>query len=529
MTVLGDRRGHIDPTYTAPVLESRAAVDVRARPGLQAGVLALPVVAYAVAAWAHRFVFDDGFIYLRAVHEVTRGQGPVFNIGQRVEVFTSPLWLGVLSVGDLLLPLRLEWIAVVLGIATTVGGLVCAILGSARLARVHEPTALLLPFGLLITVMLAPMWSYATGGLETGLAFLWLGLSFWLLARWATDTKQLSLWHAAVLGLGWLVRPELVLFTIAFLTTVLVLQWPTDTWKSRIRFLVAALVLPAVYQVFRMGYYGALVANTAIVKEGTRLTWSRGWVYITDFFGTYWFAIPAVIVVAGGYVPLARGLARSALRRGVWVLGAFLVASVVNATYIVAVGGDYLHAGLLLPAVFGFCVPIAVVPATRRYVVALAAAPWAVFALLLMRPPPFVLGSTYIPPVVARVTSDDARFGPERSEAAIVRRQRRVLPEAPAPRLLPSRRPDPRRRPPTRGGRLRHRGDALLGGRPTPRPRPVRRWRTRSRPASRSRSPTVSTPIPVRRSRCPPHGWSLGSCRRVCPMTKRRSSSAGAR
>ena len=57
-----------------------------------------------------------------------------------------------------------------------------------------------------------------------------------------------------MLGLGWLVRPELVMYSVAFLAVVLALQWRTDTWRQRVRLLAAAAALPVAYQVFRMGY-----------------------------------------------------------------------------------------------------------------------------------------------------------------------------------------------------------------------------------------------------------------------------------
>ena len=34
----------------------------------------------------------------------------MFNPGERVEIFTSPLWLSVLTVADVVAPVRLEWL-----------------------------------------------------------------------------------------------------------------------------------------------------------------------------------------------------------------------------------------------------------------------------------------------------------------------------------------------------------------------------------------------------------------------------------
>ena len=255
------------------------------------------------------------------------------------------------------------------------------------------------------------MWWYATSGLETGLVFLWLGFALWTLATWSISGARMKRLNGVLLGLGWLVRPELAVYSVAFLAVVLALQWRDDTWRDRTKFLASALALPFAYELFRMGYYGSLVANTAIAKEATRLNWSWGWSYLKDFVSTYWFFIPVIILFAGGYIPLARGLRGGSHRRATWVLWAFPIAAALNVFYIVAVGGDYQQARLLLPAVFALCAPIAAISASRRYAGALLAAPWLVAAVFVLRPPTFVLGSNYFTPPVGRVTTNDSGWG----------------------------------------------------------------------------------------------------------------------
>jgi arabinofuranosyltransferase len=392
-------------------VEQEVLRNSRERGYLQAALYAAPLVGLAGAAWAHRNMIDDGFIYLRTVHQVTGGHGPVFNIGERVESFTGPLRLAVLSVADLLTPFRLEWLAVVLGIASTLGGVALAMLGSARLVRQGNSDAILIPFGAVVLAALVPMWYFASSGLETGLTFLWLGGSVWILGRWSASGNSLEDWGAVVLGLGWLVRPELVLYSIAFLFVVFAFQWKTDSRQRLARLAVLAVALPVAYQLFRMGYYGALVANTAVAKEGTRLRWQRGWRYFLNFVRPYWFVVPFVIILVGGYAPLARQLGRRQARAK-YVMSAFLLAGLVNAFYVVAVGGDYEHARLLLPAVFAVCAPIAVIPATRRYVAGLALAPWTIAAVFVLHAPAHRVGQDFVLPTPGRVTTSDFGWGP---------------------------------------------------------------------------------------------------------------------
>jgi arabinofuranosyltransferase len=354
---------------------------------LQVAVLAMPLVLLTVVGWAHRWIFDDGFIYLRVVRQLRVGHGPVFNTGQRVEVFTSPLWVGVLAVADLITPLRLEWLAVVLGIGASVLGAGCAMIGSVRLARLDAPREFLLPLGVVVFAVLVPVWYFESAGLETGLTFAWLGICWWALARWAVvSQRRLSVPASIALGLGWLVRPELVVDSAVFLIVVSVVQWRDASWRQRVGTVAWMIAVPAAYEIFRMGYYGSLVANTAIAKEGSRLRVGTGWSYLMDFVQPYWLWLPVALLLFGVYLPLVMRLRRRGEAKAVWALVAFVVAGFGNAAAVVSFGGDYVHGRLLLPALFALCAPIAVVPATKRYVTALAVFGWALVCAISLRP-----------------------------------------------------------------------------------------------------------------------------------------------
>ena len=122
-------------------------------------------------AFHFRWTFDDGFIYFRVVDQLLAGNGPVFNAGQRVESFTSPLWLAVLTIGEIVSPVRLEYTAAVLAITCTVVGVLAATVASARLARRDQPVGIRLPAGLIVLVALWPTWVWSTSGMEVGFTY----------------------------------------------------------------------------------------------------------------------------------------------------------------------------------------------------------------------------------------------------------------------------------------------------------------------------------------------------------------------
>jgi arabinofuranosyltransferase len=343
------------------------------------------VLLLAWLAWQHRWMSDDGLINLRVVDQVMAGHGPVFNAGERVEAGTSPLWIALLVAGDLVLPLRLEWIAVLLGIAASLTGLAAAIAGSARLWG-QAGGGVLLPVGALCLVALTPVWDFSSSGLESGLAFCWLGVSLLLMQRWAAGGRIAV--TAVVVGLGPLIRPDLALVTL-LLVAVIQVGTREVPWSWRCKAAGAALALPVAYELFRMAYYGALVPNTYFAKEGGEANWSQGWVYLRDFVRPYGLWLPVLVLGAGAVIPLVASLERTGERRAALVAAAFPVGAVVTAVAIVRIGGDFMHARLLLPSLFAGVAPVATVAVRRATALALVAVPWAVVCLVGLRPRAF--------------------------------------------------------------------------------------------------------------------------------------------
>jgi arabinofuranosyltransferase len=356
-------------------------------------VMAAPVVFFAVAAWSRRWMSDDGYIYLRVVRQLLDGNGPVYNHGERVEATTGPLWVGLLSIAkEIARPVSLPWLAVVLGLLLSVAGLALAQRAAQRLWSRGE-RRFLLPLGAVVIAALPPFWDFATSGLETGLSFAWLGASFWALSREATNggeprISNLELlrsgWPFVLAGLGPLIRPDFALYSIAFLAALVLVQ-PSMTLRARIRSLALAVALPLAYEVFRMGYYGALVPNPAFAKEASAARLGQGWYYLVDAFHPYWLFVPLVLVALAA---LPAALRRRRDRSARIVIGATMIAALAHGGYVVYVGGDFMHTRMLLPAIFGLLMPFAVIEIddARALVPALGVVAWAIVCAAVLRP-----------------------------------------------------------------------------------------------------------------------------------------------
>jgi arabinofuranosyltransferase len=256
-----------------------------------------------------------------------------------------------------------------------------------------------------------------------GLVFLWLAASWYVLVRVARSGDirgRKRFGFGVVLGLAPLVRPELGLMMICFLVAWFALVRP-----RRLRFdLIAMFALPIAYQIFRMGYYATVVPNTALAKDAGHLYVGQGWAYAKDFIGAYHLWVTALLVAA--VIALQHRRLRD--RRMAVVTTAMLVAGAVNAAYIVAIGGDYMHGRLLLPAFFALALPASISIRKDALVelgVGALAGAWALASVIAFRPPPVAISGFGVAQISdwravshEKVVLDDSALGINGHQAA---------------------------------------------------------------------------------------------------------------
>ncbi|HSJ14322.1 MAG TPA: hypothetical protein VK939_07895, partial [Longimicrobiales bacterium] len=218
-----------------------------------AGLLALYV---ATAGLVGVGLIDDTYIFLRYARNIAEGYGPVFNTGERVEGYTSPLWLAVLTVPALLsanLPL---WAllsgglagALTIALVARTGGFRAGLLGAAFLAT-HPPLV---------------YWSFS--GMDTVPA---AGL---VLATLLAAERGRLLLAGTLLGLAVLARPDAAWCLPAVAGLVIWrLGWRAALRQSwQVALPAAALVLT--HLAWRIHYYGEWLPNTALAKAGVPLS-----------------------------------------------------------------------------------------------------------------------------------------------------------------------------------------------------------------------------------------------------------------
>jgi arabinofuranosyltransferase len=299
-----------------------------------------------VLAIARAWTCDDAFITFRAVEQLVAGNGPVYNVGERVQVFTHPLWFFALAawnaLGGSLYPGSMFLSLVVF--ATGVAALV--------LAFRDRPIAL-------AAVLVAMLCSraamdYATSGLETPASF---ALAMIAVLGLRSGRRVLAVAALALMPLN---RPDLAVWVLPFAFAI-----PVAGWRGRLGVL-ALIAAPALaWAAFSTIYYGSPVPNTALAKLSGE-TWARldqGLSYLTA----------SLVTDPGTLTLLVAGVAVGIVRRRDPLPRAAFVALVLSLAYAVWAGGDFMLGRFVLPAIWAAIVSILAAPPSRRGFAALAA------------------------------------------------------------------------------------------------------------------------------------------------------------
>jgi arabinofuranosyltransferase len=365
----------------------------------------VPVAVILFCGWMYRWVAEDAYIDFRIVHNILAGYGPVFNPGERLEAYTDPLWVAILAFfSGLFRFISIEWWSVILGLSLTGMGFWLGGIATINLAQRRTDTHVF-PLGLLCVSAVPGVWMFATSGLETGLIFGWIGLTWWLLVR-ALRQKGRGLYLAAIVAsLGFTIRPDMALLTLTFGVALFAVQSKNlkrvrHVARSRVLLASLLVLIPLASEIFRVAYFGLLVSNTAVAKSASRLWLSQGIIYFTNFVQTYWLWIPFVVLVAitAHRVQAWRG---AKVRLDVIVLLAPVVGGLLDAAYVTAIGGDFMHARMLLPSFFSIFMIFWIegLPSLKSLLTLTAVLVWAFVCVVMFRFSPPDLGIA--PPGIA--------------------------------------------------------------------------------------------------------------------------------
>ncbi len=192
-----------------PQSHARASDAGRAITAAYVAILSLMLAVLIRTAW----MSDDAEITLRCVMNFIHGYGPTFNIDERVQAFTHPIWFLLISI--LTLVLRNIFTA------TFALSFACSLLTLWLLmSRVAvDAGAGIIAAGALI--LSKAFVDYSTSGLENPLSHLLLVYGLLLGFEYLANANRSSVPPLTVLGLSYLCHPDLVLLIVPFFLLIL--------------------------------------------------------------------------------------------------------------------------------------------------------------------------------------------------------------------------------------------------------------------------------------------------------------------
>ncbi len=299
--------------------------------------LVLVCTAFVAHALYYLFVQDDAYIFFRYSENWINGWGPVWNQGERVEGYTSPAWLGILTL------LRLatgsfEPGVHVISLGFGIGVLILLFMLAGAMAR--DAWAGLAAALLMASDRTFALWS--TSGMETRLfGFLVLGSALLVCRKFQ---NRVSMAEDFLLGpallLLCLTRPEGFLFAglmILFLLTsrpaAMISRWGLSglaLWAAGV----------GVHLWWRWSYYGDPLPNTFYAKV-PGFDFHSGFSFVADFATSFpIFSLAAILAVLYHFVV-------ALVTRAPTFNSALSTIIVVYLGYIMAIGGGFMEFRML--------------------------------------------------------------------------------------------------------------------------------------------------------------------------------------
>lgn len=282
------------------------------------------------------WILDDAYVYFRYVDNlVIHNLGLVYNPGEYVEGYSSPLWAGILIV---LRSLHLNyWLIILLfGVMTYV--LFCYLIKKIN-DHLSANFTLRLNFPLLYLTCTYGVMTYFTSGLETPLVILESA------GYAALFLFPSNVWLQVFIGLSPLVRPELLV------PYLIILVWITIKQKRvPLPLLLTGIIGIGGYELFRIWYYADIMPNTFYLKNITWIT--QGLIYLYDSVLPY-HTIPVLGIFAIIYFWLRKKFGPALLFEKERIM--MLITAGIILIYVIKIGGDPRHFRFLA---FPFCLAI---------------------------------------------------------------------------------------------------------------------------------------------------------------------------
>ncbi len=301
------------------------------------------VTIYLISVIQQTWLGEDGFIFLRYAQNLSNGNGLVFNLDERVEGFTSPLWVFLISLISSIIKINLNATVILTSYILSIASIYLLLKDKKNLVNN-------IPIGIYIIISNSAFIDFSTSGFETPLTFFLISLL--CLAIKNNYLSEKPLMSGVIVALLILNRPETALIFIYLLFRKLLKFFSPDLSNkpkligNTFKFITPVAVLCIPYQVFRMFYYSSFFPNTFYEKKASYLYIEQGYNYLSDFILSYPVSCSIIFLLISIELIKTKFSYFKIIHHQVFIACTLIA-------YVLFNGGDYMHGrSLLIPFIF---------------------------------------------------------------------------------------------------------------------------------------------------------------------------------
>jgi arabinofuranosyltransferase len=288
----------------------------------------------SVVLFRNAWICDDAYITFRTVDNFASGFGLRWNVADRVQTYTHPLWMCLVTIVHFLTG-EFYFSVITLSIVLTLASAALLFFG---LKNGHISVCL----AALVLMFSKAFVDYSTSGLENPLSFLLVAL-FLTVYFSSEKMSQKGLFRLSLLtALCMLNRMD----SFLLLLPPLVYSARGLPIKKAIRTAAMGFIPFFAWELFSLFYYGFLFPNTAYTKLGTGIPMiallEQGYYYFANSLD--WDPITLFVILSG----LVGSFIRRDLKESAFALGLALYL-----LYVWRIGGDFMSGRFLALPLFG--------------------------------------------------------------------------------------------------------------------------------------------------------------------------------
>ena len=285
-------------------------------------ILVVLTILYLLMVFIGAWLSDDAYITFRTIDNFINGYGLTWNTAEKVQAFTHPMWMFMLS-GFYFITREIYYTSIIVSLLIST---IAVFLFLYKLS-VSVINSILV---ILILSLSKAFIDYSTSGLENPLTHLLITLFFISYFSKSKDDKKL-LTLSAIVSLAVLNRMDIILI---LLPPLIITYLKGNRLKGLIT--IATGFLPFIlWEVFSFLYYGFPFPNTAYAKLNTGVKQielvEQGLYYFLNSLLTD--PLTTIIIIAGVLIPVLKKY------RELWAISIGIVLYIL---YITIIGGDFM-------------------------------------------------------------------------------------------------------------------------------------------------------------------------------------------